>query len=795
MQRGKYSRRGTLLGGAAWASGLTLSMPAEAATPYPFDKPNMAVQGTGGYRTMGVGGGGAMGSPAFSPHENLWFVGTDMGTLFVSRTSGASWEAVHNFQTAFQQQVGASLVGFATKPQIVLHSIYDPNFPGLARRSVNGGGTFSWIAYDFAKDRILYWYPVLNGGGIVFAGGEKGLFRSSDDGASWQPVAGLSGRSVGTFANLAGPTPVLFHATDAGVFRSGDLGKSFKPVWQASLSGFAGGFDAHGQTLAAIAPAPPSTARTTPILWLATGDGPFKPTAPTQPAGDFVRMADNNSQVIYVTGGEAWPKETGTTVWVSEDGGAKFDKRFLQYDWSQNPYAPWPADKLEYSAVGLDIGWSDNGYHGFAVAQHDAKLAGGTGNYFFHVTVDTGNHWRAPFTAYAESGPNTARKAGQRWRSRGLEVTSIRSVRFHPADLKFGIAVGCDNHTLVTADGGDTWTVRRGPYNTVYDVALDPATTGRLFGAMGDAHDWGHWGNYAPLLDTKKGGAFVFDRSTGQWAPVDTQGFALDYQCLSILYDDKADELYVGTQGLGIAHGRVKGGGWRWINDGFVGPSFVVPQLALDPVTRDVYALLSASLHGDKGGSLIPENAASTGIHRLNRTTGKWEVLRKSVQVPDGRQQWKDKLLGYPTSFAIDWRGAPGKRALYMTDIEAPFGVYRGTGLWRAYENDLTWQLVLQHQGAYHVQLENGSDAHAKSSRVYLSGELNSLQSIQMAAESPGNFGALYSDSWGDVGSWKRNDAFPLQAHLWSTTPSPHDANEVIYTCFGGGMYRGPRPA
>lgn len=785
MLGNKYSRRSALLGAAALVSAARMPTRANPAGPFPFDRPNTSAKGDGGYRSMGVGGGGAMFSPAFSPHENLWFVGCDMGTLYVSRTNGTAWEQVHNFQTAFMASIGTSLVGFATRPQIVFHALIEP---GRARRSGDGGQTFDWIDYDFRKDRIRYWYPILNGGGQVFAGGENGLFKSEDDGLTWKVIAGIAGRSIATVADLTGPTPVLFHATSSGVFKSVDMGTSFQPVWQASVSGFAGGFDTAGKTLAAIAPAPGGGDTAALILWLAGSEERFAPRDPVQQAGDYVRMADNNSQVIYVTGAANWPQQTGTSIWVSENAGKEFKKRLLQYDWAAG-YVPWPADKIEYSAVGLDIGWDDASYHGFAVTQNDARVAGGTGNYFFHVTANAGVSWQAPFTEYAEAGGQSARTQGQRWRSRGLEVTSIRYFKCHPVDRRFAIATGCDHHTVVTEDGGETWRLRRGAFNTIYDVAFDRGSTGRAFGVMGGASNWGHSGNYIPLPGANNGGVALFDRATGQWSPLETQGFPLNCQCLSVLYDEQTDELYVGTQGIGVAKGKPAAGNWRWMNEGFVGAAHVVPQLAMDPVSRDVYALLASS---DQNG--LPENAGTTGIYRLNKNVQGWELLRRAVEVPPGKGEWKDRLMGYPTSFAIDWRGTPGKRALFVTDSEQPFGTYRCTGLWRAYEDDLTWRLVLQHQGASHVQLENESDDHRDSSRVYLSGNMNGGDTIILTDESIGNFGALYSDRWGEPGSWKRNEAFPAQAHLWSTVPSPYDPNEVIYTCFGAGVYRGPRP-
>ena len=48
----------------------------------------------------GVGGGGATSALSFSPYTDLWFVGTDMGTLFRSVDRGQSWWPVRDGNVA-----------------------------------------------------------------------------------------------------------------------------------------------------------------------------------------------------------------------------------------------------------------------------------------------------------------------------------------------------------------------------------------------------------------------------------------------------------------------------------------------------------------------------------------------------------------------------------------------------------------------------------------------------------------------------------------------------------------------
>lgn len=55
------------------------------------------------YTPWGVGGGGAMSGVSISPYARLWFVGTDMGTLFRSLDEGISWRAIDHRQRSLVQ--------------------------------------------------------------------------------------------------------------------------------------------------------------------------------------------------------------------------------------------------------------------------------------------------------------------------------------------------------------------------------------------------------------------------------------------------------------------------------------------------------------------------------------------------------------------------------------------------------------------------------------------------------------------------------------------------------------------
>ena len=102
----------------------------------------------------------------------------------------------------------------------------------------------------------------------------------------------------------------------------------------------------------------------------------------TTQRGFRVTSSRTDSDLIYVTGARSWPSASGTQVWTGVyDSGQSafgFTLKFRQYPlWSQQ--------KLDYSGVGLDVGYWDAGYYRWNVQPNDSSVAGGSGNFFLHV--------------------------------------------------------------------------------------------------------------------------------------------------------------------------------------------------------------------------------------------------------------------------------------------------------------------------------------------------------------------------------------------------------------------------
>lgn len=754
------------------------------------------------YSPRGIGGGGAMSGFSISPYSPLWFVGTDMGTLFRSPDEGENWYPVNHFQTTFHYRLDDSAyVGFNPDPQVVFYA----RGGKAPQRSADGGVTWKLINMDLGEKEIIkYWMSFTDNQLNVLCATTKGMFFSGDKGLTWERSQGLSGLSRGTFIDYLAEK--IYHADEKQIYLSTDNGGHFQLFYQPEneIAAFAGGQDSQGQTLAYIDRDgsnacnwikkynPPkkeieNTHKNCGYVWINKGTG-FKKTG--QYAGTHIKMAENDSQTIYVTGAREWDRSYGTKVWRSKDAGETWDLVFNQLDWDKKPYRPWPADRLEYSAVGLDVGWWDAGYRSFSINRRNSSVIGGTGNFFLHASKDSGEHWLSPFTKFADSG---LRKKGKKWRSTGLEMTSILRLKFHPSNPFLCYASAADIGGLISEDGGHTFKIVKIKYNTNYDYAFDLKNDQVVFAVSGAAHDfpYGSYGSVMPSGHSKgyqypyvQGGVFFSEDRGRKWTRLTPQKGEFNRQFLSIACrakDRNQYTLYAGSQGDGIAKSSDSGKNWQWFNNGIPNPTqtnkqgfsinqMIIPQIELDPVNGDVYALLS-------GNSPKITNSEVTGIYCLDADgINNWKLLRDRVHRSkeiEGRQT----LWNKPVAFAVDWND-PNRNTFWLVDME--IGNWLASGVWKTTDRGMNWHRMIQYTHPMSVVIDpNNSD------RVYVSGKMT-LNGTW------GNGGPLYTTDGGKT--WKKNNSIPLQGNSHNVTIDPNKKDHIFYTFFGGGMLYGPQP-
>lgn len=771
--------------------------PAPSPTPLPTPTPGPVLPTPSTYEPRGVGGGGAMAGFAVNPwNTNIRFVGTDMGTLFRSTDSGKSWRPVSDDQTHFYAILEDAVApGFNPDTTIVFHA------PGGRSpvRSTDGGITFKAISMPLnGAEKIRYWLSSSVNGSVVYAGTTEGLLRSADKGITWSRVSGVSGFSKGGFIDPA--TGTMYHATNNAIYQSPGSGNSFSVSYTpgSGIRSFSGGRDGIGLTLTFIDSAGSPMGSSSGYVWVNKGSGWVKT---SQIGGDFIGMAENDGRTIYAAGSRGWANAYGTKVWVSKDAGATWALKFHQYNWDVNPYQPWPTSKMEWSGVGIDVGWWDSGYYTFQVNQRHSNIAGGSGNFFLFSTDNTGDFWQAPFSDSA-TGVNTT-APGALWKTQGLEVTSIRNIVFHPKNANIAVANSMDIHGYVSEDHGVSWRIinpsiglsgtKTNPYfNAIYDVAFDENNDNVIYVAAGAEHDWpfdGHEG----MRNSTQGAVFKSTDRGRTWKMLTSGSFNVQY--LSIAYDSKNKILYAGRQGMGVARSLDDGATWQNVNAGFgnsTGSNLIIPQIEIDPSNQDVYVLLTGDFPNFS-------NRASTGIYYFDYDPANrnkipaWQLLRGNIVTPG--DDWADdgisaaRTLGatgkdypwwYPVTFAMDWSDA-SRKTIYLGDKEVN-GAYMWSGLWKTTDRGTTWKRLKQWQNVVGITVDPTNPG-----RIYVAAD-----DYDGGSSAGKKWGLWYSNDAG--ASFKLTPGLPLRHNVFSTTVDPTNANTLWITFFGGGVMVGPRP-
>jgi hypothetical protein len=738
------------------------------------------------YKPLGVGGGGAMSGISISPYANLWFVGTDMGTLFRSIDLGQSWVPVNHLQAVFNSELTRAVsVGFSSDGTTVFHAS-----AGVGpRRSLDAGITFQAMTglKLNSGEYIRYWQSDSSNANKILAGTSIGLQISNDKGTTWTRVAGITEDAIGTFIDQ--DTANIYHATKSKISVSNNGGVSFTTHFIPSgmlIRKFAGGRDAYGLTLSFVdndganacswvnvylaewgANSIADTKANCGYVWVNADGISYKRT--TQYAGDHMKMAENDSSTIYTTGARAWVKQYGTKVHVSRDKGETWTLKLNQINYDTNPFSPWPLSKLEYSAVALDVGWWDNGYESFEINKRNSAQVAGSGYFFMFSTFNYGDFWKAPFTEYADTGTPTAKK---KWKTRGLEVISAYKAKFHPTNSNLLYVASADIGGLCSDDHGTSFRVCKAQYNSNYDYSFDLNNDQVVYAASGNLHDYPN--EWRANAQTNEGGIYKSINRGLNWTRLTPTAAPFNRQYLSVGYDTKNNILYAGSHENGISRSTNGGTSWALFNTGLPAGNLIIPQIEVDPRNGNAYALVT-------GNAPDFTNYTKTGVYFLDVANGSttWTILRGTVNYPPtadaGYQLWY-----YPTSFAINFSTATSANTIYMTDYEN-HGNWLMSGVWKTSNNGQTWDRVKQVTHATQVAI----DPH-NVNNVYAAGY------FQLDGQW-GTGGQLFSKDGGST--WFKNNAPNLQQNARGVTVDPTDPSKIIYTYFGGGMLSGSNPA
>ncbi|MCU1517594.1 MAG: hypothetical protein JWQ75_2315, partial [Pseudarthrobacter sp.] len=489
--------------------------------------------------TVGLGGGGAMYLPVSSPHDPaVLFVQCDMGGLYRSRDTGATWTMIDGREmtastidlrcpVAFHPGLGdviyaagayrgirksqdlgdtwTTIVSGAGGGPRVTALALDPSTGDLLLYGTENAGPFrfdptsqSWVPGVDGQGKPLggavidfYVDPssavgnrrcLLATRGTINAGPARGVFESVDNGRTWTPLTTLNLpgwsdiRSFTAGRNPSSGTVVLYVTVE-----SREVGGNYEGgVYRLDTAAAAVGWksvmnNAINNVIPPVLDADAHCASLAQYQWVAAAEN--------SPDTVFVSVCGTRSATDAQVGGAY----ANSGVFRSTNGGMS---------WTAIFFFIRPTPLPQPSVVNHDGGWfdwdvgfgsggpamvrdPDRGFAGgFSINRNTGNVALFTNKDALYVSIDalaSSPHWLARYTR-----PAGARAPGELWHSNGLEVTTAWNYTIDPSAPQTRYLCYTDIGFARSRDGGETWIydppgARRGQKNKAFNTVYEVA--------------------------------------------------------------------------------------------------------------------------------------------------------------------------------------------------------------------------------------------------------------------------------------------------------------------------------
>jgi len=449
------------------------------------------------WSSRGIGGGGALFSPAINPADpDEFYIACDLSALFHTTDYGLHYNLVHFNEL---QAGHNSKVCYTATPGL-LYSIRYANDQVIPVQSEDGGQTWSplpgnpddseetfsiWADYQHPERVVLATYSQVyfsnnggtsfvsvhtalsNGAGCliggaffdgnnIYLGSNDGVLVSANAGVSWTTAAipGLpADERIASFAAAKAGGITRFLCLTGG---SGDVyvGLPGSDYWDFLKGVYSCDF---------------GVSNWTPKMTGISDGSDFLM---------FVDMAENDINTAYLAGSNS---NSVPVIMKTTDGGGHWNNSFLSAN-NQNVSTGW-------SGQGGDRGWTYGECpFGFDVCATDPDyvIFGDFG--FVHKTADGGQNWQQAYVDAADqhaAGQATPQK--QSYHSVGMENTTCWQVHWSDANTMF--ACYSDIRGIRSTDGGQSWSFNYtgSTANTFYRVAQ--SQNGALYAATSSIHD------------------------------------------------------------------------------------------------------------------------------------------------------------------------------------------------------------------------------------------------------------------------------------------------------------------
>ncbi len=577
------------------------------------------------WRGIGPGGGGWIQSLACDPRDpDTIYLGCDVGGFYVSRDAGQSWTIQNSGLTdhfveclaVHPRDSRILLLGceggiFKSTDQGKTWQAKRAGFPPPARYSF--AAPIGALCFDPTRPDVLY-----AGIGRPRWGkdGAGAIYRSTDCGESWKlltPPGTLPDKTIVSDLEVAPDGSTVLAATTAGLYRSTDQGASWTK---------ANGLPDQPINELAIAPSAPAivycTVRTTARddqpwnggVWRSDDGGATWSRRSTGLAdrvgktGQPAPMTSNVKEIVVD------PRDTNTvyvgdTAWVSAgmvkttDGGQSWQRASQHFGDAKNMDCGWITQwgpSVECLAL--------------SPARPDRLVFGTSGQVF--LTDDAGKTWQQRYCRQLGDG---------RFTGTGLEVTCFNDCL--PDALLPGRLYLCyfDIGLLISDDSGATFrTSYQGlkASGNCFTVARDPADKDKLWAATGQ---WGRNEGYV-------------SRSTdgGQtWTLVGQEKTGLPCgQVRSLLVDPTSPagqrRLFATCNGFGVYGSADDGSTWQCLNANLPADAAKAPcRLLMDPADPR-HLRLALGGKPDGGSGLYETRDAGRTWRKLNAEPLFWDL-------------------------------------------------------------------------------------------------------------------------------------------------------------------------
>jgi len=738
------------------------------------------------WQPVGPGGGGGNFRAVVSPHEaELYFAACDMGgfyrsddagghwemipgishtttpalfhpdepgTVYVAHMIGAflnrgwaisksedrgeTWKRIYGFIGAYATNSVTCLAVNPENPSEMLAGTSGPK-PGRILRSQIGG--HHWKVSDEgipSETEVLEIYftapnkasaregePFIPGGKIC-AVTRAGVFLSVDGGRTWSPSPGglPEGASPVACAEAGGRIYVATGIEESGgslkggLFRSDDGGASWRqsgdPVAQVFEE--SGGRRAGELRAVAAAGDPEIVYAAARIEGSPVRSGIWKSTDGGE-TWRYVLMGDDAENLLGPRRGEGSDVETG---WLTRE---------FSWWWGDIPIT---RDQLSVCEADSDI----------VLRQDYGRTIG---------SRDGGETWRQLYTDHVE---------GNRWTSRGYEVTTCYRVYWNPADHDKMFIAYTDIGFFRSEDGGESWIYSlhgARHRNTVYDLAVDPDDPSRMWAATSGSHDQPYWKTLVPDRDYSKGTVAMSRDGGKSWTNLDS-GLP-NASCGRVVLDPESPPesrtLYVTSWGQGVYKSTDGGRSWERKVDGIDVENdynFWRMSQALDGT---LYLITTKTIEPREGGGY---DFGSGALYRSEDGAESWQRVAKG--------DW----MAYPWDVVCDPRDPDTLYVATKDDPHVASPYVTEGGVYRSVDRGETWERILENIAPQRITVdEENADI------IYVGTEYD---------------GVYRTSDGGRV--WNRLKGIPF-TNCFAVSIDPDDPETVFVTTFGGGVWKG----